>query len=280
MKKILVPIDFSKCSKDAFHYATEVARNLNLSLMVIHIYGKSSAPFLNNDQPRDEEKEQELKTQLQQFIQIPLSKKSSQTLTKIKIETEVIFSSDVTNHITQMTKEEEIIMVILGTRGFHNATEKMYGSIASGVTQRSHCPVILIPEGTKYQGFNKIMYASNYESMDEQKLNQIIDFGNLFRTNMHFVHIDQGDNFETVENKIFEKIYEKGNPAFSFNVVNIESKSVQRGLNQYAKENDIDLIVLVNRHRRFFENIRRRSLTQKMAFSTELPLMVFHLLDE
>ncbi len=280
MKKILVPIDFSKYSKDAFHFATEVARNLNLSLKVINIYGRASAPFLNNGQTRDKDKEQELNVQLQQFIQTTPAKKPSQILTKIKIETEVIFNPDVTNHIAQMTREEEIIMVILGTRGYHNATDNMYGSIASGVTQRSHCPVILIPEGTKYQGFKKIMYASNYESMDEQKLNQIIDFGNLFRTTMHFVHIDQGDNFKTVENLIFEKLYEKGDPAFSFNVVNIENKSVQGGLNQYAYDNDIDLIVLVNRHRRFFENIRGRSLTQKMALSTQLPLMVFHLLNE
>ena len=171
-------------------------------------------------------------------------------------------------------------MVVVGTRGSHNMAEKMFGSTASSIAQRAHCPVFLIPEGVKYEAFRGVLYASNYESADEEMLEQVIDFGNVFRSTMHFVHVEENDNYENVEDTIFNKLFEEGDPAFSFNIVNLKNRSVIEGLTQYANENEVDLIVLVNRHRKFIENVMKLSLTQKMALNTKLPLMVFHLMNE
>jgi nucleotide-binding universal stress UspA family protein len=71
-------------------------------------------------------------------------------------------------------------------------------------------------------------------------------------------------------------LFKDGDPDFSFNMVSINGIDVISGLNQYAEENDIDLIVLVNRHRAFVDNLLGLSTTRQLAMDTKFPLMVYH----
>lgn len=281
MKKILVPIDFSQCSLDAFLYAKDLANTLGFSLKVIHVYTGNLNPHESITLRPGKTKHESLQERLEEFVNtLPENDGDHSILTPTKIETEAILAMSVSYKILKLTKDPEIAMVVMGTSGVGNVIEKMLGSISSAVAQRAHCPVILVPKGLKYQDFKNVLYASNYESADEKLLQQVIDFGNIFRATMHFVHVEEQDNYESVEDTIFHKLFEKGDPAFSFNIVNIEDKPVLEGLTQYADENNVDLIVLVNRQRSYLDNLFQLSLTQKMTFNTKFPLMVFHLMNE
>ena len=282
MKNILVPIDFSQSSMDAFLYAKGLADTLDFSIKLVNVYSGNLniEPSINLHSEKN--REETILKMMNEFVKVNLeSSKNSNILTHQKIETEAIIGLNTTQEIVNMTtNKDDIAMVVIGTTGTGNVIDKMFGSVSSGVAQRSHCPVILVPQGAEYKDFKNVLYASNYESADENLIEQIVDFGNVFRATMHFVHVEENDVYETVEDTIFYKIFEKGNPAFSFNIVNIKNRSVLGGLNQYADENNVDLIVLVNRQRNYLENIFQLSLTKKMAKTSKLPVMVFHLLNE
>lgn len=282
MKNILVPIDFSQCSRDAFLYAKGLADTLGFSIKLVHVYignlNTDASINLNSVKSREEA----ILKKMQDFVKVNLEKSNnSNVLTQQKIETEAIVGLSATHEIVELTKDEDdIAMVVIGTTGDGNMMERMFGSVSSSVAQRSHCPVILVPKGSEFKKYENVLYASNYESADENLLDQIVDFGKIFNATMHFVHVEENDNYETVEDTIFYKLFEKGDPSFSFNIVNIKNRSVLSGLNQYADENNVDLIVLVNRQRNYLENIFQLSLTKRMAKASKLPVMVFHLLNE
>ncbi len=279
MKKILVPIDFSSCSMDAFLYAKNLANTLGYSLKVIHVYsGNLSALEVDILQPNKSTIES-LEEYLDFFVS-PTPDTDASIATLSKIETEVISDINISSTLLNLAEDPEIAMIVMGTSGSKNIIDKMLGSISSTLAQKANCPVILIREGLKYKDFKNVLYASNYESANEELIQEVIDFGNTFRATMHFVHVDENDNYETVEDTIFYKLFEKGDPAFSFNMVNIKNKPVLEGLTQYAEENQVDLIVLVNRHRSHLDNLFQLSLTKKMALNTKFPLMVFHLMKE
>mmetsp|Transcript_4573 Transcript_4573/g.10930 ORF Transcript_4573/g.10930 Transcript_4573/m.10930 type:complete len:283 (+) Transcript_4573:506-1354(+) len=282
MKNILVPIDFSQCSRDAFLYAKGLADTLGFSIKLVHVYiGNLNTDASINLNPVKSREEAILK-KMQDFVKVNLEKSdNSNVLTQQKIETEAIVGLSATHEIVELTKDkDDIAMVVIGTTGDGNMMEKMFGSVSSSVAQRSHCPVILVPQESEFKKYENVLYASNYESADENLLDQIVDFGKIFNATMHFVHVEENDNYETVEDTIFYKLFEKGDPSFSFNIVNIKNRSVLSGLNQYADENNVDLIVLVNRQRNYLENIFQLSLTKRMAKASKLPVMVFHLLNE
>ncbi len=282
MRNILVPIDFSQCSRDAFLYAKGLADTLGFSIKLVHVYignlNTDASINLNSVKSREEA----ILKKMQDFVKVNLEKSNnSNVLTQQKIETEAIVGLSATHEIVELTKDEDdIAMVVIGTTGDGNMMERMFGSVSSSVAQRSHCPVILVPKGSEFKKYENVLYASNYESADENLLDQIVDFGKIFNATMHFVHVEENDNYETVEDTIFYKLFEKGDPSFSFNIVNIKNRSVLSGLNQYADENNVDLIVLVNRQRNYLENIFQLSLTKRMAKASKLPVMVFHLLNE
>lgn len=281
MKKILVPIDFSSCSWNALQYGKSLADDLGFSLKVVHIYTGNLNPNESLTLRPGKTRHESIEERIDEFVQkINSPQNEGVVLSKTKIETEAILAMTVSYKLLQLSKDEDVAMIVMGTTGIGNVLNKLLGSVSSAVAQRADCPVTLIPEGYKYKSFKNVLYASNYESTNENLIQQVIDFGNVFRASMHFVHVEDNDNYETVEDTIFYKLFEKGDPAFSFNIVNLKDVPVMEGLNQYASENNIDLIVLVNRQRSFLDNFFRLSLTKKMVENTTLPLMVFHLMKD
>ena len=279
MKKIIVPIDFSKSSLNAFLYAGEFANAMGFSLLMVHIYQED----LNPKQPfllkHGKNGEAAILDRMNDFVDALTERESYYHLTfKTKVKTVAVYAKNVAAKLVEIADREDAFMIVMGTKGAGNELTKMLGSVSSNVAQNAECPVLLIPDEARFRDFENVLYASNYESSDREMIEEIIDFGKTFRAALHFVHVEDKDNYEAVENSIFNQLFEGGDPAFSFNIVNIKNRSVIGGLTQYAEENDIDLIVLVNRQRKLLDNILQQSLTKKMARTTQLPLLVFHLL--
>jgi len=279
MKKIIVPVDFSKSSLNAFLYAGEFADAMGFSLLMVHIYQED----LNPKQPfllkQGKNGEAAILDRMNDFVDALTERESYYNLTfKTKVKTVAIYAKNVPAKLKEIAEKEDAFLIVMGTKGAGNELTKMLGSVSSKLAQNAECPVLLVPDRAVYLNFENVLYASNFESIDRDMIGEIIDFGNAFRAALHFVHVEDKDNYEVIEDSIFNQLFEAGDPAFSFNMVNIKNRSVIDGLTQYAEENNIDLIVLVNRQRKLLDNILQQSLTKKMARTTQLPLLVFHLL--
>ena len=277
MKRILVPVDFSNTSHNAYLYARDLAAALGGEIEAIHVYSENFStkePFAVKE---GEGREEVVRDRLNDFVALH-PRTEENVLTKVNVSTRV--EQGMTVHkIIERSKESDII--IIGATGSHDAVEKILGSVSSSVAQQAHCPVIVIPKGSHYQQYNHIMYASNFESADSFLLQRVVDFANLFRASVHFIHVNEKEDLlqEEVENLIFDQLFKDGEPSFSFNLASINSKSVLEGVQQYADENEIDLIVLVNRQRHFIENVMGMSLTKQLALHPTIPLMVYHVTE-
>ena len=54
----------------------------------------------------------------------------------------------------------------------------------------------------------------------------------------------------------------------------IEEDDVLEGINRFGKDNNIDLVVAVTQHRRFWGRILHSSKTKELAIYSELPVLV------
>ncbi|MEN0005735.1 MAG: universal stress protein, partial [Bacteroidota bacterium] len=173
---------------------------------------------------------------------------------------------------------EEYDLVVMGTTGENGMLEQIFGSVSNNTSRKAKCPVILVPNGHTFDGLDRILYASNYESAEDDMVEQIIDFNKTFQANLHFVHVREGkdENFAKSKTEIFEELFEDGEPEFAFEIEEIQAESVSEGLNEYALENKVDLVVMVNKKRSWWERWFNPSATRAMAFATHTPLMVLH----
>ncbi len=273
MNNILVPTDFSDSAKNAFEYAKQLARRCNAAIKVLHVHYPDASAIEAGAVDLYTETLKWKEQSLQHFAQqdpaiIPDSEAS--VLTKVKTEVAIGFPGD---SIVEQSKTEDVDLIVMGTTGESGLFEKVFGSVSSHVSRKAHSPVLLIPNGVKCSDCQNILFATDQKSADEGLIESVPDMFGCPSANVHFVHVDA--NTET-DYKVDRLSFYKPNLLGQFHYVNVESENVLDGLNRYAKDQNIDAIVMVTSHRPFFEELFHKSMTKQMALTTNKPLLIMH----
>lgn len=263
--KIIVPIDFSETATNAYAYARGLAKIYNSEILLVHVEKEKRKSNKNT-----------IKYRLEKFAE-DYPKEDGTVLSEVKVKKYVFFGEAI-GTIVKMAKEEEALMIVIGLKKDHPVFEKIMGSFSSVIAQQANCPVILVPEGYPFKLFRNIMYATSLDSTDPKMVKQITDFASTYLATLHFITVNKGgdENIELIEDQIFNQLFEKSDPPFAFNLASIKAVNIVKGINQYATENNIDLIVMVNKNRGLFTSISGESITHEMTFSLKHPMMVYH----
>jgi nucleotide-binding universal stress UspA family protein len=112
-------------------------------------------------------------------------------------------------------------------------------------------------------------------------MDKIVDFAGRFSAGIHLVDIHE--NKEKGRYKVSEQLLEQQLndklPKLEFKMAEVESSSIWEGLNRYADDNEVDLFVMVTKHRSIWENILHKSVTRQVAVHSKLPILILHVDD-
>ena len=186
MENILVPTDFSKTSKNAFHYAIHLADYFDSRIKVVHVYHPSYSPGYPLGANANVLMLEPKKELMKKLIETGESEMPGDTLIDISNE---IISGFAAEEIVRMSKSDEIDLVAMGTTGDNTILEKVFGSISSDVSKHAHCPVLLVPDGAEFKPYRNIVYASNFEKIDSDVMEKIVDFAGRFSAGIHLVDV-------------------------------------------------------------------------------------------
>ena len=138
--KILFPTDFSSCSDAPLEYATALARDMDASLLIVHVeeppwayrggelyYGASDPTVA------------ELETMLAKIVPTDPAVPCEHRL----------LSGDAARTIVELAAEEEVELIVLGTHGRTGFRRLLMGSIAEAVVRTAPCPVLTLRERHK-----------------------------------------------------------------------------------------------------------------------------------
>ncbi|MCB0640445.1 MAG: universal stress protein [Phaeodactylibacter sp.] len=281
LKQIIVPIDFSEVSAAAYQYAQSLAHIQGAALKVVHVYHPeydTSNPYQSEPLGRFDEIKREL---LHDFVlNNQLSNGSGAVLTETKITEEVLvgFAAD---EIVRLSGSASTDMIVMGTTGASNLLERVFGSVSSHVAQKAQCPVVFVPVDAEFTGFKEVLYASSYPKAEQLLIGTVGNFAKLFDARLHFVHIlgeeeEEGLIAQQMHAIKVEQLLSRVAGIDQYQLVEMESESIVRGILRYARKNHVDLVTVSTRQRSFLEKIFHRSVTKRMLFSTNLPLMVIH----
>lgn len=276
MKKILVPTDFSESAHSAYLYARAIAAKLGASIQVLHAYvgSFSTSEMLVVDMLKG--REEVLLDRLKAFCNY-VPENNAEVLTKVDVSYEVVSAMSPAAKIVTLSSEADLI--VMGASGEHDVIDKLFGSISSTVAQKAKCPVLLVPQKLEFSGLDRLVYASNWESVNPQFIKEITQFGAYFGSGIDFVHIDEEkekDDYDEMEETIFNTLFQKETPAFRFNFLKMKgNRSPLQRLHQYADQQSADLIVLVNRQDGLLSNVLGNSMTKEMAIKARYPILVY-----
>jgi nucleotide-binding universal stress UspA family protein len=133
IRKILVAVDGSVTSSSAAENAIDLAEKFGADLIALYIV----PPNIRIREIFDLAKQNGQK--------IVDEVKKTESAKKLNVQTEVLWDvGSVTKAIVEYAEENNVNLIVLGTRGISGIKQMLLGSTASGVVTYSHCPVIVV----------------------------------------------------------------------------------------------------------------------------------------
>jgi nucleotide-binding universal stress UspA family protein len=274
-QNILVPLDFSKCSKNALKIAIGLAQSNHATLYLlnaIHIAtpyvdvtgGHSLVePIIEDYEKRVENEFEVLKKEFVQLRNVDYVIKK--------------YVCMVSDAIDMCLKEENIDIIIMGTKGSHSTLEKLIGGVSADVISQTNVPVLLIPENISSLAFNRIGYAADFDNIDDLgKLEPLIYFAQLTKAEIQIFNITKnvGDiSFEKSRQSLKISNYLK-EVNHSFHT--IEDDKIVHGIFEFIEEHSLDMLAIYPRKHGFFKRILKGSVTKKIAMDIHIPLLSIH----
>ncbi len=258
MRKILVPTDFSDVSKNALRYGLDLYRRTESKVDLVHIYHPAFDPSQTEIIDISSGVEKIFDSKMKELI-------SGTNIFDLEVngKVEVGFAIE---RIIELSFHYDII--IMGTTGATGLFGRLFGSVSTEVAEKSHCPVLLVPPNTGFDGYENVIYAYDPDGVSDEVLSEIMTFAKRYNAKLHFVHIKEGN--EKIEINLPEDI------EVDCTINEIEADSVIKGVNLFIEKKNADLVIIATKQRNFWEGILHTNHTKEFVLNTKIPLLVYH----
>lgn len=192
IKKILVPVDFSKTSLRALDVAAKISKTLKAEIILLHV----SAGLYENLEPDYfsmtpliplADYQNSFIDQSNQHLNNLANKLKLQGIEKVSVMTS---TGKIENEIIEQSKKTKADLIVMGTHGVSGITEFFVGSNTFRVIRNAKCPVLSIPKKTKVQIFKNILVPFRDKPHSREKVNYAIDLALMFSSTLHIIGID------------------------------------------------------------------------------------------
>lgn len=269
MKTILVPTDFSANAEHAVHYALEVALRVHANVVLLHTY---QVPY-------------DFEIQLPGIIE-DMERKSAEGLGKAKASAESMLSGaglfvrtfstmgDVVEVTIELAEKEKVDLIIMGTQGASGLKRVLVGSNTASLINKAPCPVLAVPADYKQGAITKIAYSTDYRQEDIKTIRKVADFASLFGASLAIMHVIESDSFsEDIRFRGYRDLIRENVPYASMTFHKLLADSVYEGVDNFIKTEDPSIMVTATYRRSLLSSILEPSITKRMAYYTEIPLL-------
>ena len=272
-KKILVPIDFSDCSKNALRNAINIAQRMDRELLLVNAFlvpvthVEFGGVTLIDEMARD----------IERNIELHFKKLAEEVpeLKKVDYDYSMAIGSP-SDVVYAALEKHDIFMIVMGTHGAKGIDEVLLGSNTYSVIKSSHVPVLVIPEMAGVHNFNKIALTSDYKNIANLNVfDPLISFANTFHAEIDILHFSTTDELSPEEismGKSIENYFKKIRHSYHASGV---LEDFEKAIEEYINTNNIDLLVMIPRKHNIFDKLfGEASWTRRMVFHTKTPLLI------
>lgn len=275
MKKILIPTDFSETATNAIKYALELFKYDRSEVTIIHSFADEVYDNTVN-MPRDYFEEFKEKVQinvdarLQKVIaeMLEISPNPRHTYNRLSK-----FGS-IVDVINDFVDSENVDVVVMGTKGKTNNPRITFGSNTLKVIKYVQCPVLAVPATYHDMHPKNILFPTDYMipfKRRELKLVSSIAMNYISTINMLLVSKAKKLSHRQQDNQMFLDCSFNDN---KFNFLQIPEDNVTNTINKTIKEQNIDLLVMVNQRHSYLEDLLYHSTIEKIGLEIKIPFLV------
>lgn len=275
--QILVPTDFSDNAWSAALYSLKLYANTPCTFYFSHAW-----TFLNSGsrghispsyiEPLIENAKEQLEA---------LKEKAKLESTNSEHQFETIFSyGSLMDSVEFANKEHNIDLVVMGTKGATGAKKIFLGSNAVTVINKvRRAPVLLVPKKSKFETPKKILFPNAFSRFFGEEIKRVKQLAQLHGSSIDILHINKKDTLTDLQNANLESLKaELADFKFNFNwLPDYNSKAI--AITDFIKENDINILTMINYEHSFIENLVKEPIIKKLGFHSKIPFMVIPRID-
>lgn len=276
MKHFLVPTDFSKTADIALEFAAQSAKFIPVTITIVHAF-----ELVNNMYVDYGGAHREFHEDLTREIQKKLDqvKQDIQKRHDVKINT-LLAKEHLDKAILNITEEENIDMIIMGTLGASGIQSKLWGSRTSSVISSSPVPVMTIPHSYFWEKPSSFLLATNQFERSEPILDYIFELAGLYLATVHTAVFtseeeDKAGTYIRHEKEIeeYEQFLKEEYKEDSLSSAHLYGDDFEKSIEDYIHDHGINILIMVTRQKSFWKRLFDPSVTQQMSFHTKIPLL-------
>jgi nucleotide-binding universal stress UspA family protein len=278
MKKILIPVDFSKASMMAFDIAFDVAKRYGAEIIAMNVVEEiTTESYKITGEWHKADWEDRIYT-------YELLKKSSAQLEKlvkdpnysaVKITGELRVGNPY-HGITTIITERKVDLVVMGTRGHTKLDEMVIGTNTEKVVRLSRCPVLTVHKKPTTTEFKNVVYATAM-SPDEEVFSRIVKrTQNIYDSTIHLVRINTPSNFQrdrVSKDNLYKFAKKLGLKNYTINVYNDIGE--EEGIIYFSESINADLIAMATHGRTGFAHVMAGSIAEDVVGHARRPVLTF-----
>ncbi len=277
MRKIVVPSDFSENAYKALKYAAFLYSAEPCAFYILHSFERQVSGLTSRvDIGKSEKIVTDLKIQSQKEGDELIKKITADTKTIGHTYSLIITSQRLPNALNTLIKKEGVELIVMGTKGKTAAEEVLLGNTTIQILKRlRNCPLLIIPEEVNYAKLEKIAYPTSFKhTVKDEELHFLLSIADRNHAQIEIIHFGTKDILNDVQLKHLQQIKNKFE-AISTKVHFIEKKgSKSKMINQFVKQHEINLLVMIYYRYNFLQRIFRESIVKKIGKYTSIPYLV------
>lgn len=274
MISILLPTDFSQNSMNAIKYALEFFKYQQTDFFFMHAYQ-------NEFYDHDELVSRAVFDDILDGVRNQSQRNLENLLKTVKeISPNPKFTYHIISAYNTLVEEANLIadaknidLIVMGTKGRSDGRHIIFGSQTFQVLKYVQCPVLAIPSNYTNTKPKRILFPTDYLiPYKRRELKLLCDLASSCKSVVDVLYVSKSDrlSIRQEDNQTFIKETICKN---EINFKTAHNSKVAETIQNYIKDNAIDMLVMVNTQHSFLENMLFPSTIDKVSIDLKIPLL-------
>jgi len=269
MKPIIATTDFTAASQNAVNYAADLATALGCKLILFHAV---QLPVVVSDVPMPEPFYEEMLKSANQDLKEMREKLAMRNKGKLEIEIEILPGS-VSHELHEICDQRKPFAVVMGRGAGRSFEQLIIGSETFYAIKHLNYPILVVPESASFKGIKKIGLACDLEAEEGSlPFAQLKELLLAFNPTLDVIHIlpkeKALESGQVAESMSLQNHLNVFRPNFHF----LSKEKVDDGISEFAKQHELDLLVVFPRKHDFFGLFHKR-VSKSVILHHQLPVM-------
>jgi nucleotide-binding universal stress UspA family protein len=261
MATIVLATDFSAPSENAALFAAALARDLNVSILLVHVY---QLPMTLDETPPLLMSTEEIRNSADRSL-VRTKEAMEKSYPGINVRSESRMG-DIEEEIRAVSREVSPIMIIVGSQHTEGIERLFIENSALSIIRKSKVPVLAIPLEAKVSSLRNMALATDLKGMKHFPFTRITEIQKALQCTLFAVHVHSGDEQHTDERQQIRS-------ALGVDCDIVQADHYTEGLNRYISEKSIDVLAVIPHRHSFFERLFTKTHTPDLVENLSIPVL-------